>query len=322
MKQRKLPNLVLFFVAFLSLYACKKTEDLPPLPNSKIVAYKVPVADGAISGAIDESDKTITVYIPFYYQLDVIDPEVTLAEGARLQGEIEPVEVLDSTVTYTVQGADNSTSTYKLVIVLQQIAPLVIQEASTETTIANWGVGANTIQLQGNFNTNDAAKITAYLVSEDGLETPLSPRGAAGMPRVSVSMMGDHKLYTFGQLGVPQTLDTGLYKIKVKVQALSAESQYPIRLVYQRPNIDHHTINVKSGESFTIKTSSNVFHDFQEFSITINGEKVLLPIESYTRTEAIIRVPNNLPPGQYYPTALFGGFSPFRTNWPVTVTNE
>lgn len=320
--KRKLANLFFFIAAFLSLSACKKTTDLPPLSNSKIIAYKVPVADGTILGAIDEHDKTITVYLPFYYQLDVIDPEIILDDGASLQDEVKPVEVLDSTVTYTVRGADHSTVTYKLIVMLQQITPLIIQEVSSETAIATWGIGASTIVLRGNFNTNDPAKIKTYLVDERGQETPLSANTGSGPARVTVSMIGNEKLYTFGNLQVPQTLDTGLYKIKVNIQALSAETQYPVRLGYQRPNIDHHSINVKSGESFTIKTSSNVFHDFREFSITVNGEKVLLPIESYNRTEAVIRVPKNVPPGQYYPTALFGDFSPFGTNWPVTVINE
>ncbi|MDX3914049.1 MULTISPECIES: hypothetical protein [Olivibacter] len=320
--KRKSANLFFIIIVFLSLSACTKTADLPPLSNSKIVAYKVPVADGTILGAIDESDKTITVYLPFYYQLDVIDPEITVADGARLQEEVKPVAVLDSSITYTVKGADQSTATYKLIIVLQQIAPLVIQELSSETTITAWGVGASNIVLRGNFNTNDPAKISAYLVNEAGQETALSANTGIGPANVTVSIIGNEKLYTFGNLQIPQTLDTGLYKVKVKVQALSAESQYPVRLTYQQPVIDHHTITVRGGDNFTIKTTSNVFHDFREFSIIVNGEKVLLPIESYTRTEAVIRVPNSVPPGQYYPTAFFGTFSPFSTNWPITVVSE
>jgi len=318
----KSTKLWIILAGFMGLSACKKTENLPPLPNNKIVAYRVPVADGTILGAIDESDKTITVYLPFYYQLDVIDPEISLAEGARLQEEVGPVAVLDDAVSYTVIGADNSTATYKLHIVLQQIAPLVIQEVSSETNTVVWGIGANTLQLRGNFNTNDASKISAYLVDENGEETALIANTANGPASVTVAMVGTEKLYTFGRIQVPQTLDPGLYKIRVKVQALTAETQYPIQLDYDRPRVDHHTINVKPGESFTIKTSSNVLHEFQEFSIAVNGEKVLLPIESFTRTEAVIRVPADVPAGQYYPTLLFEGFSPFGTNWPVTVVDN
>lgn len=318
--KNKLTQLLCLIITVATLNACKKTIGLDPLPTNKITEFKVAVSDGNIFGAIDETDKTITLYLPYYYELDVIEPVIKLSAGAKLSEAIAPVEVLNTQKTYIVVAADQTTSTYKLVIKLSQVSPLVLNELSTATTTATIGIGAADISLQGNFNVSDIKKIKAFLVDERNNEFEFLASPSFGAPAVTVSMIGTNKTYTYGRLMAPQTLATGTYKIRVKVQALTAEMKYPVNVVYGRPSINYGPVTAKQGETFKVVTTTAVFNEFNEFYIMVNGQKTLLPIVSYTRTEAIIRVPDTVPPGVYTPTAAFGTWPLLTLNWSVTVT--
>lgn len=318
--KNKLTQLLCIALTVATLAACKKTIGLEPVPANKITEFKVSVSDGNIFGAIDETDKTITLYLPYYYELDVIEPIIKLSAGAKLSETPAPVAVLDTKKTYTVIAADQSTSSYKLIIKLNQISPLVLTELSTATTTTTMAVGAYDIRVQGNFNIADVKKIKAYLVDKADKEYELTPSNALGTTGVSVAMIGGVKTYTYSYLQVPQTLDTGTYKVRVKVQALTAEMKYPVRVVYGRPGINYGPVTIKQGEIFKIATGGEVFNDFKEFYITVNGQKTILPIVSFTRTEATIRIPDTVPPGIYAPTAAFGNWPLLTLNWSVTVT--
>jgi hypothetical protein len=78
----------------LLLTRCTKTEELALLPADKILEYKVTNLpnDEVIYGAIDNEANTITVYVPYYYGLLVIDPSITLSNGASIAEEILPVK--------------------------------------------------------------------------------------------------------------------------------------------------------------------------------------------------------------------------------------
>jgi hypothetical protein len=318
--KNKLTQLLCLILTVATFAACKKTIGLDPLPANKITEFKVAVSDGNIFGAIDETDKTITLYLPYYYELDVIEPIIKLSAGAKLSETPAPVEVLNTQKTYTVIAADQSTSTYKLIVKLNQISPLVLTELSTATTATTMAIGTYDVKLQGNFNISDIKKIKAFLVDKSNKEYELTPSLSLGTPGISVAMIGGVKTYTYGYLQVPQTLDTGTYKVRVKVQALTAEMKYPVKVVYGRPGINYGPVAVKQGETFKIVTGGIVFNDFKEFYIMVNGQKTLLPIVSYTRTEATIRVPDTVPPAAYTPTAAFGTWPLLTLNWAVTVT--
>ncbi|QXU43688.1 hypothetical protein [Pedobacter sp. D749] len=318
--KNKLMQLLCLLLTVATLAACKKTIGLDPLPANKITEFKVAVSDGNIFGAIDETDKTITLYLPYYYELDVIEPAIKLSAGAKLSETLAPVDVLNTQKTYTVLGADQSTSTYKLIIKLNQISPLVLTELSIAAATYTIAIGTYDIRVQGNFNVSDLKKIKAFLVDKNDKEYELTPSISLGTPGVSVAMIGGVKTYTYGYLQVPQTLDVGNYKVRVKVQALTAEMKYPVKVVYGRPGINYGPVTVKQGETFKIVTGGIVFNDFNEFYIMVNGQKTLLPIVSYNRTEAVIRVPDTVPPGVYTPTASFGTWPLSTLNWSVTVT--
>ncbi|WP_442587404.1 hypothetical protein ACSBL2_15275 [Pedobacter sp. AW31-3R] len=300
--------------------ACKETLSPPEQSNSKIVSYTIPVYDGELSGIIDESDKTITVYLPFYYQLDVIDPIIKLATGASILEELLPIDVLDDKTIYTVTGADKSVTVYKLIIKIQQISPLVINELSTGASPSEVAIGSGGLVISGNFNTADPTKIKAFLVGEDNVETALTPSVVYTSHGITINVNSDGtKNYVLSYLAIPPSMEPGSYKLKVKIQSLMAMNVNPIQLVIGRPSINYLPVTVKQGETFTIKTSGSIFVNFTEFSILVNGTKVICPIISYDRTSATIRLPESVPPGSYAPTAQFEQFSNVPTYWNITV---
>lgn len=308
------------FLAVASLSSCTKTMDLPAQSGSRILSYKIPVSDGEISGVIDETDKTIIVYLPFYYELDVIDPEIKLTDGAKLKESAVPVEVLDDKTTYTVTGADKSTSTYKLLIKLQQISPLKLQELSTATTTYSFGIGDQMNTFSGNFNTGDPNKVRVFLVDAAGKETEFSHTTGFGTAAIGRTTSKDGKSYSIGYMGAPQTVLPGLYTVRVKIMALSADMQYPVKLEYVTPQVDYVTPTVKQGNTFAIKSSGPVFTKFESFSIQVDGKKVELGIENQTINSASVRIPASVPPGVYAPSIIFEGFPKLTTTfWNITV---
>ncbi|MBB6273318.1 hypothetical protein HDF26_003778 [Pedobacter cryoconitis] len=308
---------VLYLLLSLTGFAaCKKTIAPPALSNSKILEYNVPVSDGNIAGVIDETDHTITVYIPFYYELNVIDPKVKLADGATLKETVEPVDVLSDKTTYTVTGADKTSTTYKLVIKIQQVNPLVLQESSTATQTAQYGLNTS-MSIIGNFYTTDPNKLKVSLISKTTSKETDMDKGSD----FSINPIED--IYSLSGLIIPPAIDTGLYYIKVKKSGISTQSKYPVRLKYLQPYIVVITAGTfKQGDTFTIKAGNSVFVNFTSFSVNIKGQEVEFPIVSYSRTEAVIKVPETLATGSYGTvafTARFTGFNDFKQSMPLTI---
>jgi len=313
---------VVFYI-FLIAAGCTKTEELPPLSQSRILSFKVPTADGAIIGAVDESNKTITFYLPFYYQFAVIDPEIKLSDGARLLEESIPVDVLDSSTVYTVVGPDHSRTSYTLTIHLQQVSPLVINEPSTTDQTAIWTIGDNRISISGNFHTTDPTLIKASLVDESGQDYPFLANTGSGPAGVSPAIGADgKKTYSYGSLQIPQELVPGLYHINVAHLALNATTTYPVQLVWGRPTSFIYTpVAIKTGETFTLESGSTALHDVREAYFTIGEEKKILEILSQDSKKVVIRVPDGTPTGTHIPSIVCGEFEPSSPGWwGITIT--
>ncbi|TYR36659.1 hypothetical protein FXV77_09155 [Sphingobacterium phlebotomi] len=322
MKKLTSPTTVLFFILLIAA-GCSKTEELPPLNQSRILSFKVPTADGEIIGAVDESDKTITLYLPFYYQFSVIDPEIKLSDGASLLEESVTVDVLDNGTIYTVVGADHSKTSYTLTIHLQQVSPLIITEPSTADQTAIWSIGDNRISIKANFHTTDPTLIKASLVDESGHDHPFIANTGYGPAGVVASIGADgKKTYSYGSLQIPPELLPGMYHIKVSHLALNATTTYPVQLVWGRPaSFVYAPVTIGPGETFTLESASTAIHDIREAYFTIGGEKKMLEILSQDTKKVIIRVPDDTPTGTHIPSIVCGEFEPSTPGWwGITIT--
>jgi hypothetical protein len=311
--------LILLSVVFFGI-ACTKTEDLPPLSQSQLLSFKVPTFDGELVGAVDQSDKTITIYVPFYYEFDVIDPVITLSEGARLKEEAQPVSVLAESTEYVVIGADNSETIYTLIVKLQQLTPLTMRELSSATTTANMVIGASNVKVYGSFNTTDASKITIFIVDEEGNEYPTNANTGYGPAGVAVIQnTNGTKEYSFGNIQIPQTLTPGLYYIRAKVLGQVGTTTYPVRMVWGLPTFIYATITVKPTETFKLETANAALNDIRRVYFVINGEEKDLEIVSQTYKEVVVRVPAGTPPGSYNPKVVCGDVGTTSPFWNITI---
>ena len=291
-----LPLLLVILLSTWTL-SCKKTAALPAQPQNRILQYKVTnVRDTAIYGAINDSSRTITVYLPFYLNLQVIDPAIKVSEGATLQRAIEPVPVSDSLTTYTVKGKDGSTATYTLSIVIQA-PPLVLQEISSATSTTAYPANGFVFSITGNFNTLNLNNFAMSLVSTTS--TKYYPMTVASA-HTSISLMNG--IYTLFQPQIPADINSGLYRIRITLFGQNtATMSYPIRVYYPGPDIlPLYTASPKQGESFTLTANySSILKGLNSFSLLTNGNYLPLTIVSHTNATATIRVPADFPPGTY-----------------------
>lgn len=292
---------LIFFAATFT--ACKKTIGLDPLPANLITAYKVSSVDGDIYGAITESTKTITIYIPAYFKLGVIDPEIKVSEGATLKTEILPVKLTDSTTTYQVIGADQSTSTYKLKIVMQQEDPMYISYVYSQYNAPN-----TSLAIGGNFFATDAADIHVYLVDAQGKET--AELGPTGFGYTYTRTGG---LFYLSGINIPVDLAEGDHFVKVKVFGLTAKSETALSIKYRQPTLSIFETTAKVGSTITIASGLNtVFKNLTSLTGTINGVSYNFPIVSQSATTATVQLPTELKTaGSYFVTytAVFTGWS-------------
>lgn len=143
--------------------SCKKTvenwKDVKAEPvkdtvtareSNRIISYKVqsPTAEG-IYAAVNDSDNTIYVYLPYFYALNFLEvASIGLPTGAAVSPSVDELVPVfsNSPFTYTVTAADKTTRKYTVkVIVLQE--KLMINELSTAGVTKTYALnfGANTI---------------------------------------------------------------------------------------------------------------------------------------------------------------------------------
>ena len=289
--------LLLVILLFAGALSCKKTAALPAQPQNRILQYKVTnVRDTAIYGAINDSSRTITVYLPFYLNLQVIDPDIKVSEDATLQSDVAPVPVSDSLTTYTVKGKDGSTATYTLSIVIQA-PPLVLQEISSATSTAVYPANGFVFSITGNFNTLD---LNSFALSLASTTSARSYTMAVISAYTSISLANG--VYTLLQPQIPADIDSGLYRIRITLFGKNtATISYPIRVYYPGPDIlPLYTASPKQGGTFTLTANySSILRGLTAFSLLVNGNYLPLTIVSHTNGSAIIRVPDDFPPGTY-----------------------
>jgi hypothetical protein len=300
------------------LAACKKTIYPDPLPQNKILEYKVVnIQDTVIYGAVDNIENTITVYIPYYYGLTVIQPKITLDANATLTTSAEPVSIDNTSQTYTVRGGDGTTRTYKLNIVQQNTANLTLNWFESDPrAIPN---GQLTL-ISGNFLSTSTATLKVTLTNPATNKTVLGDLSTA-----QIVANGDNYGDTYIlAIKVPLDIDSGRYNVQVDYLGHSVKMNKPLRVYYNVPAIatTFNTQTVAAGDSISFLNQNNVFIDLKSVKATISGQAYDFPIQTSTRTKIVIKVPEGLPVGSwgYTPFSFqFGNWQPVVTNVPLVV---
>ena len=125
---RKLLKYCTFLImGSICLSSCTKEEDVTEITTdqtkNKILSYKItnPGQKDAIYSAVDDEAKTITAYLPAYYQLELMEVAIELPQGTTISpaaDELVPV-FSEKPLEYTVTAADGTTAKYTLKVVIQ-----------------------------------------------------------------------------------------------------------------------------------------------------------------------------------------------------------
>jgi hypothetical protein len=286
------------FLAFILLAAafasCKKTVELPALPKSSITTYKVVnLPDTVIYGAIDQLDKSITVYIPYFYNLTVIDPEIAVSDGASITEKVEPFLISASNVKYTVKGADGTSTTYTVKVVEQNPPSLTINWADAEYTETSPALYLPSILGDFHSSNSGGVKVTITHSKTGKAITLLNP---------NITPAGN--LYSLGAQ-IPADADTGSYNVRVDFLGNTATLNKPLHIKYIQPGVVMTYQEAKQGDNITFLADQSVFINLKSVKVTVNKDTYDLPIVSYTPQTMTLKIPDNFPVGDYFYTAAF-----------------
>lgn len=231
-------------ILIITFAACTKTETIEPQAEGqdRILTYNIVNVQGEpISGAVNDRDSSITIYLPFYRQLVVLEPEITVSEGATVtpaSGTLieDLLDVFHSgrDIKYTVTAKDGSKRTYTLRIVVQQ-PDVVLDELSTATETKEFTIDTRlaydmiAINLTGSGFMENNELMKMVLVDDTGKELPpigLSITNVGNLYKVG----GVITKYTDPQEPVLRELKTGLYKIRVYSYGKNATTQFPVKI--------------------------------------------------------------------------------------------
>lgn len=245
------------------LAACTKTtvNPYPQQSQSRILGYRIVNASTPITGVVDENDHTITVYLSPTMFLTILEPQITVSEGASVSPasgtfieNLTDYFAKGRTIQYTVTGKDKSVSTYTLHIISQQ-PPLSFEEVTTDPAnpatynhSISWYANSIAIYTTTPYLFSPSAIVSqavgrVSLVAENGTEYPMTSDGA-GAPSftgagatsyshiiVNLSGVIGYDLLTGGanQTSPPP----GLYRIKVQYYSRITTLKNPVRITYQ-----------------------------------------------------------------------------------------
>ncbi|MFS2189753.1 hypothetical protein ACCC92_23965 [Mucilaginibacter sp. Mucisp84] len=309
---------LLALILLTGFISCKKSVDYPHLVQNRITEYKVVnLQDTLIYGTVDNTENTITVYVPYYYAMSVIQPQIAVDATATLMTAERPVDINDQTQTYSVKGIDGSIRTYKLAIVQQNTPDLTL----------NWFDGLPMTEpgsfipdIVGNFLSTSTATLKVKLV-EQITKKELVPDLSTAQIGTDGYQFGD--AYFFNSR-IPADADSGHYDVQIDFLGHSVKLAKPLQVYYNVPDIgpSWDTRTVAQGGTTTF-LANNYFINLSSVTAVINGKTFNLPVKSYDRKQAVITIPTEVPTGDWGTVQFsfqFGKWAPVITAAHLIVT--
>jgi len=181
----------LLFVAgaslLLSTTSCKKEievwqdkaadtvhDTLTVRSDSRIIEYKIEnFTEFNIKGTINDETRQITLYLPYYSRLELLEASITLPEGASISPAAdELVPVFSATpFKYTVTGKSGVKTEYAVKVVIQQPV-LKLDELSTTaaTKVINIASGWEILTITGENMVPAFSSTSLHFIDADGKE--------------------------------------------------------------------------------------------------------------------------------------------------------
>lgn len=205
------------------------TEIVTDLDARRIISFKVtnPGETQPIYSAVNNLERTITVYLPSYYEYEYLETAIALPEKTTISpAATELIPVFGKTpFIYTTKAADGSTAVYTVKIVIQQ-PKIVLKELSTETSTYTLSATSPLFIKGENFIPSyEVTKV--YAVDAQGNKKWQFQQYNEGLDIFNFSIT-----YVFGAASASEvTLETDTdYWILVESYNLSVKMKYPIRI--------------------------------------------------------------------------------------------
>lgn len=230
------------FALFSLLTACTSEEDrftdvkedpvteiITDLSAKRIISFKVtnPGEAQAIYSSVNNLDKTITVYLPSYYEYQYLETAIILPEKTTISpAATELLPVFSKTpITYTTKAPDGTTAVYTVKIVVQQ-PKITLNELSTATSTVTVAT-TTSITLKGE-NFIPSYEVTkVFLVDAQGNKKWQMKQYNEGL------YIGTfYAMYAFiDNINTPVTLEPDTdYYIMMESYTISKTMKYPIRI--------------------------------------------------------------------------------------------
>lgn len=299
---KRIYSILSFLFIGLLLTRCTKTEELALLPADKILEYKVTNLpnDEVIYGAIDNEANTITVYVPYYYGLLVIDPAIKVSNGASIAEEILPVKTDEKNQIYTVKSATGTTRTYSLKIEFQSTPSFEAAFYANSPSVLTLGPAMALPVINGTFMHTNPTLVGITLIHQETKERIPMPT-----PNSLTIGAGTYQLRYIGterENRIPSDITPGVYDVEVTNLGHTIILPDPITITYRQPKvyINSSGLTLAKNKDWTIIAgSSSVILDPTAVIMTLDGKDYPLTIKSYTRTEMTVTLPASLPTGTF-----------------------
>ncbi|KAF2508094.1 hypothetical protein [Flavobacterium foetidum] len=205
-----------------------KTEIITDLDARRIISFKVtnPGETQAIHSVVNNLDKTITVYLPSYYEYQHLETAITLPEKTTITpAATELIPVFSKTpVTYTTKAADGTTAVYTVKVVIQQ-PELILDDLSTATTTSSLSVfGVVTIKGQNFVPSYEVTKL--FVVDAQGNKKLQLKQYNEGLDITTFTIKYVFGATTFAETGLETNTD---YWLMIESYNLSKTMKYPVR---------------------------------------------------------------------------------------------
>lgn len=227
------------FTLFSLLTACSSEEDrwtdvkgetvkeiVTNLDAKRIISFRVvnPGESQALYSAVDNVKKTITVYLPSFYEYQYLETAIALPEKTTITpAATELLPVFSKTpVTYTTKAADGTTAVYTVKIVIQQAA-LTLKELSTETSTFTVQAGAS-IKVTGENFVPSYEVTKLFIVDKDGNKKLQLKQYNDGVDITSFYVM-----YSFDAIETGLQTDTD-YWLMMESYNITKTMKYPFRI--------------------------------------------------------------------------------------------
>ncbi|RFS24796.1 hypothetical protein DVR12_06270 [Chitinophaga silvatica] len=226
--------------------ACTKTETIPftPEADNQLLEYKIVNVQGTpIYGAINQADSSVTIYLPFYLQLTILEPELKVSDGATITPASGTMieDLLDffrngRTIKYNVKGKAGNVKGYTLHIQVQQ-PDLTVKEITTDpANPVTYNIDMKAFFDSFSFTLNGAGfasnldMIKVVLVDEQNKEygpLDISQFNTTDLTTLSFSITQYKNMSSAILATLPAT---GLYKVRIYSYAKVATTQNSIRI--------------------------------------------------------------------------------------------